>query len=259
VKTTDKAEAVLGEVVRYTLLLKHDGLLTATGVTLTDPIPPGLTYVPGSLTYTLGTARYNTATNAITWTGTLPMLSQHSAEVSFAVTLTTLLRDSTPVTNVAHLNDGYGNLYELEAAFVGRGSGLAASFKQADPLRVLPGGTVTYTIYLHNSGSSPTPGRMQDVLPPGLTYQAGSLVCGSGSCTYGAGKVTWTGTVPARSMVPVRFRARVPAGAAHGDRITNTAIITDTANSFACPVLATVTVVEYPEENDMFLPLVMRR
>jgi len=258
VKTADKAEAVPGEVVRYTLLLKHDGLLNATGVMLTDPIPPGLAYVPGSLTYTLGAARYHTATNTIIWTGALPTLSQHSAEVSFAVTLTTLLRDSTPVTNVAHLNDGYGNLYGLEAVFVERGSGLTASFKQADPLRVLPGGTITYTIYLHNSGSSPTTGQVQDALPPGLTYEAGSLLCGSGSCTYGAGKITWTGEIPPRSMVPVRFRAAVPANVAHGDRITNTAIVTDTASGFACPVLAAVTVVEYPDENSRFLPLVMR-
>jgi uncharacterized repeat protein (TIGR01451 family) len=258
VKTADEAEAVLGEVVRYTLLLKHDGLLNATGVTLTDPIPPGLTYVPGSLTYTLGTARYNTATNAITWTGTLLMLSQHSAEVSFAVTLTTLLRDSAPVTNVAHLNDGYGNLYELEAAFVARESGLSASFKQADPVRVLPGGAVTYTIYVRNTGNILLSSQAQDTLPPELTYEPGSLVCGSGSCTYGAGRITWTGTILPRSMVPVRFRARVPANAAHGDRITNTAIVSDTASGFAYPVLATVTVVVYPDENDRFLPLVMR-
>jgi len=258
VKTADKAEVALGEAVRYTLLLKNDSLLTATGVTLTDPIPPGLAYVPGSLTYTLGTARYSTATNAITWTGALPALSQHSAEVSFAVTLATLLCDSTPVTNVAHLNDGHGKLYELETAFVGRGLGPTPSFKQADPLRVLPGGIITYTIYLRNTGSSPAPGHMQDALPPGLTYEAGSLLCYSGSCTYDAGKVTWTGMIPPGSMVPVRFRARVPANAAPGDRITNTAIVTDTANGFACSVLATVTVVGYPEENDRFLPLVMR-
>jgi len=111
---------------------------------------------------------------------------------------------------------------------------------------------------VRNTGNTLLSSQAQDTLPPELTYEAGSLVCGSGSCTYGAGRITWTGTIWPRSMVPVRFRARVPANAAHGDRITNTAIVSDTASGFACPVLATVTVVEYPDENNRFLPLVTR-
>jgi len=149
------------------------------------------------------------------------------------------------VTNVASLNDGYGDLYDLEAVFLARSSDLGASFKQADPAYVKPGGTVTYTVYVYNAGVVATPGEMRDELPPELTYEPGSLICGTGSCGETSGVINWTGTVAPRSMVPVRFRATVPAGAAPGDLITNVAVVTDTAWNASYQVSAPVTVAGY--------------
>ncbi len=168
-----------------------------------------------------------------------------SAGVAFAVTLTTPLPDRTPVTNMASLNDGYGNLYDLEAVFLARNSDLSASFKQVHPTQGRPGDTVTYTVYVHNAGAVATTGEVGDELPPELTYETGSLLCGTGSCGEASGVITWTGMVAPRSMVPVRFRATVPAGAAQGDLIVNTATVTDTVWNTGYQVLAPVTVVGY--------------
>lgn len=101
---------------------------------------------------------------------------------------------------------------------------LSTSFKGVDPVWVKPGGTVTYTVYVYNSGIAQAEAEMRDELLPDLSYVSGSLVCGTGSCGYASGVITWTGVVYPRSMVPVRFLATV--GTEVG-RITNTAVVTD--------------------------------
>jgi len=192
----------------------------------------------------------------VTWTGDIVPGGQ--VILTFAVTLTTLHPDRTPVTNVASLNNGYRTLYSLEAVFLARSSDLATSFKQVDPVQVEPGGTVTYTVYVHNSGGGNVVSQMRDVLPPGLTYKSGSLVCGTGSCAYASGVVTWTGTIASRSMVPVRFQATVPAGIAHGTLITNTAVVTDVARGAGYPIPVMITVIKPSGLYEIYLPLVMR-
>ena len=158
--------------------------------------------------------------------GLVPVYSD-SATVSFDVTLTAVLLHGTPVINVATADNGYGNLYDLEAVFLARSSDLSASFKQADPGEVAPGDTVTYTVYVHNAGGGPTTGEMRDELPPQLAYEPGSLVCGTGACSHASGVISWAGPLGPRSMVPVRFRATVLAGGGGSGVITNTAIVTD--------------------------------
>ncbi len=49
-KTVDQAEADLGDTLTYTLTVQNTGQDGAQGVVLTDAVPDGTTYVPGSLT-----------------------------------------------------------------------------------------------------------------------------------------------------------------------------------------------------------------
>jgi len=241
-KKADKSRARLGDVVQYDLLLRNTGLAPATAI-LTDPIPVDTTYVPGSLTYAVGSGGHDPIAGVITWTGDIA--PSGSVTLTFAVALTTLLPDRTPVSNTATLNNGYGDLHDLEAVFLARSSDLSASFKQADPPQARPGDTVTYTVYVRNVGAADTTSEMRDELPPELAYVPGSLVCGTGSCGEATGIITWAGTLGPRSMVPVRFRASVSPGAAHGDLITNVAVVTDTVWNIGYPVSAPVMVVSY--------------
>jgi len=147
--------------------------------------------------------------------------------VGFAVTLTAITADMMPVTNTATLNDGHGHLYDLEAVSYARRSDLRSSFKQASPRFADPGEFIAYTIYARNTGSTATVGWVEDRLPPELAYEAGSLVCGTGSCGYAAGVITWTGTIQPRGMVPIQFGATASPALSLGDVFTNTAVITD--------------------------------
>ncbi|MGD9101150.1 MAG: hypothetical protein PVF45_11780, partial [Anaerolineae bacterium] len=244
-KIADKNQATVGEVVTYDLALKNTGLMEAAGASLNDPLPAYTAYVPGSLTCDDGVCDYDAG--VVSWSGDIA--PSGSVHLSFAVSLTTPLDDMTPVTNTATLDNGSGDLYELQAVFNARSSDLSDSFKVADPPYVQAGGTVTYTVYIYNSGAVEAPNEMQDVLPPELTYVPDSLSCpggtlGLGDCDYDAGVVTWTGLAPARTMVPVRFQATVPGDASHGDIIVNSATVTDLVWMADHPVSAEVMVVE---------------
>ncbi|MBM3135832.1 MAG: DUF11 domain-containing protein, partial [Chloroflexi bacterium] len=68
-KTVDKAVAVSGDVLTYTLTISNTGPVSATGASLSDYLPAGTTYVPDSVT---GGAVYNPALRRIEWAGDLP-------------------------------------------------------------------------------------------------------------------------------------------------------------------------------------------
>ena len=64
VKTASTSAAQIGQVVTYTIVLKNQDPVTRT-FALTDVLPAGVTYVPGSIT---GPATYNAGLNAIVLT-----------------------------------------------------------------------------------------------------------------------------------------------------------------------------------------------
>jgi uncharacterized repeat protein (TIGR01451 family) len=249
-KHANRPQAAMGEVVTYNALLQNTGGLTATGAVLTDTLPTETTYVPASVNCDEGSCGH--ASGVITWTGDIA--PSGSITLTFAITVTALLPDATPVVNTAHLADQYGNVHDLEAAFLARSPDLTGSWKQAVPAQVAPGGTVTYTVYVYNSGGAATVAQMRDELGPELTFEAGSLLCGSGSCGYSSGVIMWTGTLSKSTIVPVRFRATASTSASDGDLVTNTAAITDTVWHADYPIAAAVTIAWH----DSFLPLVLR-
>lgn len=221
-KIADRTEANVGDPVNYTVRLINSGMYTATGASLSDPIPANTTWNGIAPTCASGTCGY--ASGVITWTGNLTPGAP--VTVSFGVTYTTPLMDRAPITNTATINDGIGGTFIRQAAFLARASNLSASYKTVSPAVAQPGEMVTYTVYLHNSGGVDGDAKLADPLPAGLTYVPGSLIFGSGSGSYAAGVITWAGSVPASSQIPVQFRATVDAVAVDG-MIINTATITD--------------------------------
>jgi len=67
-KAADRESAVAGEVLTYTLTLVNRGLLTATNISLVDPLPPELTLLPETLS---GGATYDPLSREVRWQGDL--------------------------------------------------------------------------------------------------------------------------------------------------------------------------------------------
>ncbi len=107
-KLVSAARADTGDILIYTLRVKNagEGLARAT---LTDTIPTGTVYVPGSAWAGNGTVAYDEASDRIIWNGEVP--PRGMSTVVFAVTVT----EERVIHNIATINDGLGGLTERNA------------------------------------------------------------------------------------------------------------------------------------------------
>ncbi|MBX2999064.1 MAG: S8 family serine peptidase [Caldilineaceae bacterium] len=244
--TVDRPEIKVGERIGVLFRLHNSGLATASGASLINALPASLSYLPDSILCSAGTC--GASGNVISWTGAIP--PQQEVTVAYSATLTTLLADSTPVTVSAQLDDGQGSILPLSASFVARQAELSASFVEIEPAIFHPGDVVTYTIFLYNSGGDSANVEMIHALPLELTYQPDSVVCGAGQCAYVDGKIEWQGTLPPRTMVPVRFRMATPLDIARGAKIVSVVTLKSQDTQVEYSILAAFDVA-----RQIFLPL----
>lgn len=112
-KTARPAAVEQGQTVLFTVKIVRTGVALTSTVRLTDTVPSGLAYVPGSLTATWGVPD-GTQAPTLYWTG-------HLSEVTH-VTLTYSAQVTTPNTvartNTATVNDGRGTLLVRRATVI---------------------------------------------------------------------------------------------------------------------------------------------
>jgi len=103
VKTVDKAFAIEGERLHYSIVLSNDGTADADSVVLTDTLPANTEYVPGSGWASKG----DFLGFGLMWTG--PISVGESVTVTFDVTVAGgTLR--LPIINTAQIDDGMGTV-----------------------------------------------------------------------------------------------------------------------------------------------------
>jgi uncharacterized repeat protein (TIGR01451 family) len=97
-----------GDVLTYTVQMKNTGQGPAAA-SLTDTIPTGTTYVPGSAWAGNGTVQFDEPNRRLVWAGRVPPAGL--AEISFAVQVLGPL----PIYNTMTLNDGAGQTLTISA------------------------------------------------------------------------------------------------------------------------------------------------
>ena len=109
-KTASPTPAVPGEPLEYAVTIQNSGTAAATGVTLTDPIPAGTTYIAGSTTLNaiaipdVGGMMPFALGGLINDLGDLPGVigAGRSASLVFQVTVDPAA--TTPITNTATID-----------------------------------------------------------------------------------------------------------------------------------------------------------
>ncbi|MDO8690895.1 MAG: hypothetical protein Q7R39_12940, partial [Dehalococcoidia bacterium] len=111
-----------------------------------------------------------------------------------------------------------------------------------------PGGTVSYSIVVSNTGTMNIAARVTDTLPLSLTYVANSLQSTMGTSLYdsGTGSVLWAGPALVNVPVTIGYQAKVPASAASGATIANTASVQAVGSTPRETLPVTVTVASNP-------------
>jgi uncharacterized repeat protein (TIGR01451 family) len=181
-KTVDRTSPVVGEDVLWTMTVRNEGAHTATGVTLRDVLPSGVTYVSSSVakgSFDPGTGVWNVGnlvpTEVVALTITTRVNST-SPQVNAIEVITANERDidSTP-------NNGAEEDDRATAAVVARERVIDLDVtKTVDRTVPTVGETVLFTMVVSNSGPFTATGvSLRDQLPSGLTYVSSSVAKGT--------------------------------------------------------------------------------
>ncbi|MGL5152441.1 MAG: hypothetical protein ACRC7N_17935, partial [Clostridium sp.] len=183
-KSVDKGNASIGDVVTYTLVLKNTGNVAATNVTVKDTIPTGTTYVNNSLTVN-GT---NNAGNIQTGINIGTLNPNQVATVIFKVLVGTTITVN-PIPNTANVSYGFtaGTLPKNESyesntvqtqvniATIDNGSGGLTKSVTKDYAKI--GDVLTYTFVLKNTGNVDANNIvLVDTVPYATSFVTGSVI-----------------------------------------------------------------------------------
>ncbi len=232
------ANPLEGDTVTFTITATNNGPNPATGLTVTDVLPVGLTYA----SHTVSRGSYNGGSGL--WT--ILTGGDKAFNVGDVATLIlnatvdvgtngTLLTNNVSVSAVDQSDNVSANDAASASVFVGgKDLAMAKSVSNATPN---VGETISYTLTVTNSGPSAATGVVvTDLLPAGVTYSsdngAGAYVSGSGVWTVGA--------LASGASASLQINATVDAASA-GNLVTNCATISAydgldsiTTNNTAC-------------------------
>ena len=233
VTKSDSADPVdAGSQFSYTVVVSNTGPSTASGVTLTDLLPAGVSFSSG--TTTQGTISESSGTV----TASLGALAAGASEtvtiiVDVAGTTSGTITNNASVTSVEADSNSANNSTTEDTTIVPVVDLVVA--KSDNPDAVNAGGLLTYTVLVTNNGPSPaTSVTLTDILPTAVAFDSGSAT--QGTVTESSGTVTASlGTLASGASATVTILTTV-ANSASGT-ITNSASVvateteTNTANN----------------------------
>ncbi len=214
VKTDAPDVAVAGTNVSYTLSVTNRGPATATGVSVTDTLPAGTTFVSGSGGCS---ASGGIVTCAV---GTLAPGSSLALGVTIATPPTPGVIDNTATVSATEPDPNPGNNTDPEpTTLVARAD---VAILKTGPASVTAGSALSYTLTIVNNGPSVAENvTVTDPTPAGLTFVSTAGDCTTAfPCALGALAPAATRTIVATYQVPSAYT--VP------DPIVNTAVVATT-------------------------------
>jgi uncharacterized repeat protein (TIGR01451 family) len=205
----------------YTVTVTNNSSSPATGVTLTDPLPPAVTFVSA----VVSPASQGTCSGATTVTCPLGTLA-NGASATVTITVTPVAIGSAVNTATVAFNGTGSN--SASATVQIQGTADLALVKTAQPNPVNAGSPLSYTLTVTNNGPSPATGVvLTDALPPAATFVSAAptqgTCSGATTITCALGTIPGIGTAGTVSVIIVA----TPTGSGP---LTNTANVT--ANEF---------------------------
>ena len=196
------------DTINYTITLPNNGPVDATGVVVSDYLPPGVTYISSNAaggSYNIGDDNWNVGNIANGATLTLIIKAKVNKETG------ALKIDNNPSVIYADQPDSNLNNNTATASLTVNGSDLSISNAE-DSAAPKEGGTVNFTVTVVNNGPLDDTGvTATAVVPPGLTYVSNSPDQG----TYDPATGIWTvGNIANGVTLRLNIEVTVNAGTA---------------------------------------------
>jgi len=227
-----------GDLLTYTVNIINSGIVTATGVTINDPLNLNLG-IPSAIS---NGGTYTAANRTITWTGLTIGAATSSGNGQLAVTFQTVvnsgLSDGTVISNQAHIlapKEGGAGGDPKAPDLLYYSPNLSTSTKgvsgQSGPDKnTKPGDNLTYTVNIINSGVSTATGvKVTDVMDANLDDP--TAISNGGTYDSASRTIIWTGlTIPGAGgngvgQLALTFQAKVKAASPTGTKVNNSALI----------------------------------
>ncbi|WP_019912177.1 DUF7507 domain-containing protein [Paenibacillus sp. HW567] len=215
VKSTNVPDAVLGDIVTYTIKISNNSLVDATSVMFFDNIPAGSTFVTNSITVN-GVIQPGTNPGTGVLIGTL--VSGATATVTFQVTVTSV---PSPARLLNQAKIGYtaptvpggpviNTSVPSNAVEVPIFQPVISIVKSANTANALVGDTVTYTLLVSNTGNIGATNIVFDNIPDGSVFVPGSVAV-NGVVQPAANPVSGipVGIIPPNTSATVTFQVNV--------------------------------------------------
>ena len=189
---TGPATAPAGSNLTYSLIVANAGPSTATGVSMTDTLPAGTTFVSATGT---GWTCTNAANVSVTCTRPTLLTGTTAPGISVVVTAPAQgasLTNSATVSSATNDPDPANNTDTADTTVTAVAD---LSIVKAGPPTVTASGTVTYQLTVANSGPSDATGvSVSDLLPAGVTFVSAT---GTGWTCANVGSTSVNCTLPA--------------------------------------------------------------
>ncbi|MGC9308029.1 MAG: DUF7507 domain-containing protein [Thermoplasmatota archaeon] len=240
-----------GGVFNYTISVTNSGTLNATQVTVTDTYDENVSFVAASPSPSSGNDTWVFSTLNISETRTINI----TVRVHSPLESGTRLNNTVAVT----CDEGVSNqTWEDTDVFSAPVLDIEKTAHDSNGLPLYPGDTISYRIFVNNTGSMNQldngGDELQDVIPGHAAFVDGSLTWSSGVAVYDAGSdmIRWNGGVDVGETVVIMFNVTVDFPLDNGTWINNTACLfwdsdgNNTNDATSC-ASANLSVVSSPE------------
>jgi len=221
-KTVNNASPNVGEQVTFTITMNNSGPYAATGVTVKDQLPAGLTYVSddGGGAYSSGSSVWTVGPISASASATLHITAQATAAAvggSINTAEITASDQFDPDSTPNNHNPGEDDQSSLTVTAKSADLSLTKTVNNSSPT---VSQDVIFTITLSNAGpDTATNVQVTDPLPAGLGFVSSTQSQGS----YGSSSGIWTvGSVNASGTATLTITATVQSAGT----VTNTAEVT---------------------------------
>ena len=218
-----------GSTVSYSIVATNGGPSTANAVTITDPVPAGLTFNSGASDATCTLNGNNVLCNSFSLT------NGASKTVVIAFDVPTGATCGATITNVATIstssvdpNSGNNTSNTVASTVDCSNEQADLSVTKSGPASVQPGNTVSYTVSVTNGGPATANAvTVTDAIPSGLTFNSGSS---SSECSQNGSNIECSvSTLANGASKGFTIAFDVPGNATCSSTITNVATVSTTS------------------------------